>query len=83
MDRNILANPTARHTVGVQDSTFGYQFNCGFRLVVDPKNDGSPEYQLVVASGFNGMIGINSPKQNARVAKILDALYDDLELGIR
>jgi CubicO group peptidase (beta-lactamase class C family) len=42
-----------------------------------------PEYQLVVALGFNGMIGINPPKHDARVVKILDALYDDLELGIR
>lgn len=40
-----------------------------------------PEYQLVVALGFNGMIGTNPPKHDARVMKILDALYDDLELG--
>jgi CubicO group peptidase (beta-lactamase class C family) len=42
-----------------------------------------PEYQLVVALGFNGMIGTNPPKHDARVAKILDALYDDLGIGDR
>jgi len=40
-----------------------------------------PEYQLVVALGFNGMIGTNPPKHDARVVKILDALYNDLGIG--
>jgi CubicO group peptidase (beta-lactamase class C family) len=42
-----------------------------------------PEYQLVVALGFNGMMGTASARHDARVLKVLDALYDDLRLGIR
>ncbi len=40
-----------------------------------------PEYQLVVALVFNGMMAANPPKHDARVVSVLDALYDDLGIG--
>ena len=42
-----------------------------------------PEYRLVVALVFNGMMAANPPKHDARVVRVLDALYDDLGLGAR
>ncbi len=40
-----------------------------------------PEYQLVVALGFNGMMATAPRKHDARVIAVLDALYDDLGIG--
>lgn len=101
---------TTRHTVGMQDRTFGYKLDRGLGVVVDSKQYGvasswfgtrcsprtfghagawssvafaDPEYRLVVALGFNGIMGTDPRRHDARVVAVVDAIYEDLGIGSR